>query len=378
MHKHQSLLQLSCCDYQSDHHHCLLTNISLHAQNETRQGPRNGKVVTMHTSLVFWTSGALLVSLSLATQPFHEWNHGRIQLKDVSIHFRYSASGKPPLLLIHGFPEHSPTWTHIGPILAEQYTVIAPDNRGMGESTLANNDNYTAAAGGEDHIALLNFLNVKQAYVFAHDKGVGLAASLALEHPDRIAKLVLQLAACLFCSSGSRTVLHSRSREGDVGLVLLACFLLGQQCVLERSPRIVHPLHHQTRFPEGRLELLRRCIRRRKALHLSTERVETADAASGHGRRGFTCARECAAFVVRRRCRRLDDVYYSKSRALDRRCYELTCQVPRLMHIRATRIPQLLRIACCNSSRAIWACRTSTWNGWIIRLPCLALSGRWM
>jgi pimeloyl-ACP methyl ester carboxylesterase len=145
----------------------------------------------MYASLVLWTFATLLVSLSFATQPFHGWNHGRIQLKDVSIHFRYSASGKPPLLLIHGYPEHSPTWTHIGPILAEQFTVIAPDNRGMGESSLANNDNYTAAAGGEDHIALLNFLNIKQAYVFAHDKGVGLAASLALEHPDRIAKLVL-------------------------------------------------------------------------------------------------------------------------------------------------------------------------------------------
>ena len=145
----------------------------------------------MYASLVFWTSAALLVSLSFATQPFHEWHHGRIQLKDVSIHFRYSVSGKPPLLLIHGFQEHSPTWTHIGPILAEHYTVIAPDNRGMGESSLADNDNYTAAAGGEDHIALLNFMNIKQAYVFAHDKGVGLAASLALEHPDRIAKLVL-------------------------------------------------------------------------------------------------------------------------------------------------------------------------------------------
>ena len=145
----------------------------------------------MYASLVSWIATALLVSFSSALQPFDGWNHGRIQLKDVSIHFRYSASGKPPLLLIHGFPEHSPTWTHIGPILAEHYTVIAPDNRGMGESSLAANDNYTAAAGGEDHIALLNFLNIDQAYVFAHDKGVGLAVSLALERPDRIAKLVL-------------------------------------------------------------------------------------------------------------------------------------------------------------------------------------------
>jgi pimeloyl-ACP methyl ester carboxylesterase len=145
----------------------------------------------MYTNLLSQALVLTLCSIVTAIQPFDQWDHGRIQLKGVSIHFRYSSSGKPPLLLIHGFPEHSPTWTNIGPILAEKYTVIAPDNRGMGESSLATDGNYTAAAGGQDHIALLNFLNISKAYVFAHDKGVGLASSLAFEKPDRVAKLVL-------------------------------------------------------------------------------------------------------------------------------------------------------------------------------------------
>lgn len=145
----------------------------------------------MYLPLISYCLLPALCSLATALQPFNEWSHGRIQLQDVSIHFRYSASGKPPLLLVHGFPEHSPTWIHIGPMLAEKYTVIAPDNRGMGESSLAASGNYTAAAGAQDHVALLNFLNISQTHIFAHDKGVGLAASLALEKPDRVAKLVL-------------------------------------------------------------------------------------------------------------------------------------------------------------------------------------------
>lgn len=153
------------------------------------QSSHNSAAIYTALSIAFLIITAC--SLIDALQPFDEWNHGRIQLKDVSIHFRYSAGGKPPLLLVHGFPEHSPTWSHIGPILAERYTVIAPDNRGMGESSLASNGNYTAAAGGQDLIALLNFLNISKAYVFAHDKGVGLAASLALEKPDRVSKLIL-------------------------------------------------------------------------------------------------------------------------------------------------------------------------------------------
>jgi hypothetical protein len=65
-------------------------------------------MLRMYASSIFWTATALLVSLSVATQPFDKWSHGRIQLRDVSIHFRCSESGKT-LLLVHGFPEHSPT-----------------------------------------------------------------------------------------------------------------------------------------------------------------------------------------------------------------------------------------------------------------------------
>ena len=132
-----------------------------------------------------------VVSSVAALQPFNTWSHGRIQLKDdVSIHFRYSRSGKPPVLLVHGSPQHSHTWIHIGPILAEQYTVIAPDNRGAGDSSLSASDNYTAPAGGEDLRALLEFLNITRTFVFSHDKGVGLATSLALEQPELVERLI--------------------------------------------------------------------------------------------------------------------------------------------------------------------------------------------
>lgn len=49
---------------------------------------------------------ALLPLVSADTAPFNEWAHGRVQLSNVSIHFRYAGSG-PPLLLVHGNPQHS-------------------------------------------------------------------------------------------------------------------------------------------------------------------------------------------------------------------------------------------------------------------------------
>lgn len=141
------------------------------------------------TSIVV-TCLLLLTGTEAALSNFDDWPHQRIQLENVSIHFRYYGSG-PPILLVHGFPQHSLTWHTIGPILAQNHTVIAPDIRGMGDSSLSATANYTARAAGADLKAILDFLNINQTYVFAHDKGGGLAASLAIEHPELVSRFIM-------------------------------------------------------------------------------------------------------------------------------------------------------------------------------------------
>jgi pimeloyl-ACP methyl ester carboxylesterase len=145
----------------------------------------------MASCLLLLTFVLALLNFSVAElSNFEDWYHQRIQRDDVSIHFRYFGSG-PPILLVHGFPQHSLTWHTIGPILAQNYTVIAPDNRGCGDSSLSKSADYTAFAGGSDLKAILDFLSIKETYVFAHDKGVGLATSLAIEHPEVVKRIIL-------------------------------------------------------------------------------------------------------------------------------------------------------------------------------------------
>jgi pimeloyl-ACP methyl ester carboxylesterase len=79
----------------------------------------------------------------------------------------------------------------MGPILAENYTVIAPDNRGAGESSIPPDGNYTASATAADLKGVLDFLNITSSYVFAHDKGVGFATALAIRYPDVVRRLAL-------------------------------------------------------------------------------------------------------------------------------------------------------------------------------------------
>lgn len=109
-------------------------------------------------------------------------------LQDVSIHFRYAGSG-PPLLLVHGNPQFSLTWREVGPLLAENFTVIAPDNRGAGDSSIPPDGNYSSSVSADDLKGVLDSLNITSAYVFSHDKGVGMATALAIKYPSLVKKL---------------------------------------------------------------------------------------------------------------------------------------------------------------------------------------------
>jgi len=72
------------------------------------------KLATIISAVAFAIPQITLAQLS----NFDDWEHERIQLGDVSIHFRYHGEG-PPVLLVHGFPQHSLTWHTVGPILAQ-------------------------------------------------------------------------------------------------------------------------------------------------------------------------------------------------------------------------------------------------------------------
>ncbi|KAI6750422.1 hypothetical protein HG530_014703 [Fusarium avenaceum] len=119
------------------------------------------------------------------TSDFAKWRHGRVKVDGIGIHFRYTGNGTP-LILIQGNPQHSLTWRLFGPLLAETYTVIAPDNRGMSDSMLALDNDYSAEAIARDVIGILDYLLINSTYVFAHDKGCNPAIALAAQHPGLV------------------------------------------------------------------------------------------------------------------------------------------------------------------------------------------------
>ncbi|MBN8806687.1 MAG: alpha/beta hydrolase [Sphingomonas sp.] len=98
----------------------------------------------------------------------------------------------PAIILLHGFPESHRTWRHQIPELAEDHFVLAPDQRGFARSDKpAGVANYTPDKPVADLIALADRFDIDRFTLVGHDWGGAIAWMAALNHPDRVARLVI-------------------------------------------------------------------------------------------------------------------------------------------------------------------------------------------
>jgi pimeloyl-ACP methyl ester carboxylesterase len=96
----------------------------------------------------------------------------------------------PPLLLVHGWPENWYAWRLVMPDLAEHFTVIAPDQRGIGLTEKAA-DGYDSATLADDLVALMDELGHDRFAVVGHDTGYIISYALAADHRDRVDALAV-------------------------------------------------------------------------------------------------------------------------------------------------------------------------------------------
>ena len=92
----------------------------------------------------------------------------------------------PPVLLLHGHPRTHTTWHRVAPLLARTHTVVCPDLRGYGGSSKPGD--YSKRAMARDLVRLMS--GHARFTVVGHDRGGYAATRLALDHPDRVEKLV--------------------------------------------------------------------------------------------------------------------------------------------------------------------------------------------
>ena len=112
----------------------------------------------------------------------------------VTIRTRIGGSG-PPLLLLHGHPQTHLMWHAVAPRLARDFTVVAADLTGYGDSgkppTTADHAPYSKRAMARDQIAVMRQLGFARFAVAGHDRGGRVAYRMALDHPDVVTKLAV-------------------------------------------------------------------------------------------------------------------------------------------------------------------------------------------
>ena len=98
----------------------------------------------------------------------------------------------PAIILLHGFPESHRTWRYQIGDLAKDHFVLAPDQRGFARSSKPEGvENYTPDKPVADLIALADHFDIATFTLVGHDWGGAIAWMAALQHPDRVARLII-------------------------------------------------------------------------------------------------------------------------------------------------------------------------------------------
>jgi haloacetate dehalogenase len=124
---------------------------------------------------------------------FPDFEERRVDVGDAEIFLRHGGDG-PPLLVVHGYPQTHVAWHELAGDLAEEFTVVAPDLRGYGESTGPEDPetaDYANRAMARDLVAVMETLGHEEFLLVGHDRGARVGYRLTLDHPDRVRRLAV-------------------------------------------------------------------------------------------------------------------------------------------------------------------------------------------
>jgi haloacetate dehalogenase len=131
---------------------------------------------------------------SMRSENFPGFERTDVRTEGASIHTLHGGSG-PPLLLLHGFPQSHVEWHKIASELARSFTVVLTDLRGYGASSKpdpgADHSGYSKRAMAQDQVEVMRSLGHQRFFVVGHDRGGRVGHRMALDHPDRVAKLAV-------------------------------------------------------------------------------------------------------------------------------------------------------------------------------------------
>ena len=204
---------------------------------------------------------------------FEDFDLSFVDTGEATIRVRHGGSG-PPLLLLHGHPQTHVMWHLVAPRLARDFTVVAMDLRGYGDSskppTTDDHEPYSKRALARDAVAVMAHFGYSRFDVAGHDRGGRVAYRLALDRPDCVRKL-----ATLDILPTSE---HFRRADMKFGLGYWHWFFLAQpyplpEMLIGKDPDAFfsgRPNRGNVHAPEA-LEDYLRCYRNPATIHAACE-----------------------------------------------------------------------------------------------------------
>ena len=204
----------------------------------------------------YWIAGAatLAVAAKLMLRPrdadwqkcrevvFHSEHSCFVDVDGVRVHYQEAGDPKAPaLVLIHGFASSTLVWSKVFLKLAEAgYRVIALDMLGYGYSAKPRNGEYTIAGQAKLLMRLLDALGIPRAVIIGSSYGGAVAATCALDYPERVEKLVLVGAV-----SNNRPLAYKLMRVFGSPVVgdVVSPLLIGSRRLLRRRMKRVYDRH---------------------------------------------------------------------------------------------------------------------------------------
>lgn len=122
------------------------------------------------------------------------FSYRRIVVDGADINVATGGRG-PALLLLHGFPQTHLAWHALAARLRQRFSLVLPDLRGYGDSHGPKPDpdhrNYCKRVMAGDMVEVMAELGHRRFALAGHDRGGRVAHRLALDYPDRVARLAL-------------------------------------------------------------------------------------------------------------------------------------------------------------------------------------------
>lgn len=135
-------------------------------------------------------AAAVAVFCAAAAAQSKNFDAKTVEVDGIKIHYLKAGTGKQPLVVLHGFGETSHMWVKLFDEFGKDFTIIAPDLPGIGDSlgSPATRDKKTAA---RQIRSLVKSLGYEKIDLVGHDIGLMVAYAYAAQYPNEVQKLAL-------------------------------------------------------------------------------------------------------------------------------------------------------------------------------------------